>query len=50
MIYYCTKHAEPKIMSKQPCELCSKYERNNGDVQHMLKSVRQKIFVITKKD
>lgn len=37
-------------MSEQPCELYSKYERNNGDMQHMLKGVRQKIFVITKKD
>jgi len=48
-IYYCTKHAEPKIMSKKLCELCSKNERNNADMQHMLNGVRQRLFVITKK-
>lgn len=37
-------------MSEKPCELYSKYERNNEDVQHRLNGVRQKIFVKTKKD
>lgn len=37
-------------MSEQQCELDSKYERNNGVMQKVLNGVRQKIFVITKKD
>jgi hypothetical protein len=45
-IYYCTKHAEPKIVSEEPCELqvrvYRKYERNNGDMQHTLKVLGRK--------